>query len=306
MSRKSRYCYALLLPSLVILVAMNIYPLIYSLGVSFTDVNLASFSSEHNNVGFDNYRRLLSDAQYLRALLTTGTIVLGAVAVQFVLGMIVALLLFRFGAIGRMLLSLFLLPMMLTPIIVGIMWRLLLNYDVGLVNAIVQSIGLERHAFLGQPRTAVLSIILVDSWQWTPFMVLLLYSGLSSIPQEPIEAARIDGASSPRVFVHVVLPALRNTIALSLLIRSMDVLREYDKVFTMTYGGPGTATETVSFYIYRVGFKMFDIGYAAAGSYILLIITIAASRFMLSRLSERPYAARRTRRNVSSALGISR
>ena len=168
MSRKSRYYYALLLPSLVILVAMNIYPLIYSLGVSFTDVNLASFSSEHNNVGFDNYRRLLSDAQYLRALFTTGTIVLGAVAVQFVFGMIVALLLFRFGAIGRMLLSLFLLPMMLTPIIVGIMWRLLLNYDVGLVNAIVQSIGLERYAFLGQPRTAVLSIILVDSWQWTP------------------------------------------------------------------------------------------------------------------------------------------
>lgn len=281
---KAVYFYALILPALFILVAMNVYPLIYSLGVSFTEYDLSNFSAEPRGVWLENYGTLFRDALYLSSLVNTGLFVVGAVAVEFLFGLIVALLLYRFSRVGRVLLAIFLLPMMLTPIIVGIMWRLLLNYDVGLVNFFIELVGFHRFPLLANPSTALMAIILVDAWQWTPFMVLLLYSGLQSLPQEPLEAARIDGASSWQTFRFVTLPALRNTIAISVLIRSMDAIREYDKIYTMTYGGPGNATETVSFYIYRQGFKFFDMGYAAAGSYILLIITIISAQVLLARL----------------------
>jgi multiple sugar transport system permease protein len=124
---------------------------------------------------------------------------------------------------------------------------------------------------------------MVDVWQWTPYVLLFIYSGLQSLPLEFFEAAKIDGAASHQIFWYITLPSLKNTIFISLLIRGMDAIREYDKVFTMTYGGPGTHTETISFYIYRQGFKIFDTAYAAAASLILLVVTIVITQFIIGR-----------------------
>lgn len=285
-SRKNLYFYSLALPTLILLFCMTIYPLLYSFTISMTKYNLISFSAKRVFIGLSNYVRLFSDEFFISSSWNTGKYVFGAVVIEFTFGFGIALLLFRLKRFGKPLLTLFLLPMMLTPIIIGLMWRFMLNYDVGLVNYIVELIGFRRFPFLAEKSTSLLSIILVDAWQWTPFVVLLLYSGLQTVPVSSYEAAKIDGASEIQLIRYITLPALRHTITICLLIRGMDALREYDKVYTMTYGGPGNATETVSFYIYRQGFKFFNMGYAAAGSYLLLILTIVVAQFFLSRLQK--------------------
>jgi multiple sugar transport system permease protein len=176
--------------------------------------------------------------------------------------------------------------MMLTPIIVGLMWRFMLNYDVGLVQYIISLLGMRRFPFLADRSTALLMVVFVDIWQWTPFIILMIYSSMQGIPLEPFEAARIDGASELQVIRYIILPSLRKASILCLLIRGMDAIREYDKIFTMTSGGPGNATETLSFYIYRQGFKLFNLGYAASASYILLIVTTVIAQILLNRLKK--------------------
>jgi len=251
MVRKNLYFYILALPTLLILFCMTIYPLIYSLTVSLTNYNLTNFSAKTLFVGLSNYARLFSDQFFIGSFWNTIKYVFGTVVIEFLVGFGIALLLFRLRHFGKPLLTIFLLPMMLTPIIVGLMWRFMFNYDVGLVNYFLEFFGLRRFPFLADKSTSLLSIILVDAWQWTPFVILLLYSGLQSVPLEFFEAAKIDGASELQIVRYITLPVLRHTIFICLLIRGMDALREYDKVYTMTYGGPGTATETFSFYIYR-------------------------------------------------------
>jgi multiple sugar transport system permease protein len=160
----------------------------------------------------------------------------------------------------------------------------MLNFDAGLVQYAISLVGLHRFPFLGNRSTALFTVIFVDVWQWTPFIILLIYSTMQGIPLEPFEAARIDGASEIQVIRYIILPSLRNAAVLCLLIRGMDAIREYDKIFTMTSGGPGNSTETLSFYIYRTGFILFNLGYAASASYILLIIVTILAQLLLSRL----------------------
>lgn len=282
---KAFYPYLLALPTLIVLILMNLYPLIYSIKISLTDYNLA-FGLKPEYVGIQNFIRLFKDVLFLKSFWLTVQYVLGAVLIEFSAGLIIALLLHRLQNKGRIILTLFLLPMMLTPIIVGLMWRFMLNYDVGIVNFIIETLGLKRFPFLANQSTALFSIIIVDAWQWTPFMVLLLYSGLQSMPTDPFEAGKIDGASEFQMFRYITLPTLKPIILISLLIRGMDAFREYDKIYTMTNGGPGNCTETASFYIYRVAFKFFEVGYGAAAAFVLLVISVFVCKQFVSRLPE--------------------
>jgi multiple sugar transport system permease protein len=284
-TKKNLYFYYLILPTMVILVLMNIYPLLYSLSISLTDFNLAS-STKRTFLGLMNYAQLFRDSFFYNSFFNTGKFVILSLILELLVGFLVSLLLYYLRGLGRAFLTIFLLPMMLTPIIVGLMWRFMMNYDVGLVNYLLTLVGIKREAFLADRSTALFVVILVDVWQWTPFIVLLTYSSMQSIPLEPFEAARIDGASELQVIRYIIVPALRNAIILCLLIRGMDAIREYDKIFTMTAGGPGNATETLSFYIYRQGFKLFNLGYAAAASYILLIVTTLLAQFLLGKLQK--------------------
>jgi multiple sugar transport system permease protein len=179
--------------------------------------------------------------------------------------------------------------MMLPPVVAGVVWRLMLNSNFGAVNGTLKQIGINTDAltWTASPKLAMASVIAADVWQWTPFIFLILLAGLQAIPQEPYEAALIDGASAWQTFRHVTLPLLKPAILIALLLRTMDLLRVFDQIFILTEGGPGFATETASLYIYRTAFRFSNFGYAAAMSFVLLAITNVISVGYLRMLRTR-------------------
>jgi multiple sugar transport system permease protein len=274
--------YLLVLPATLILLLVNTFPLLYSCYISLTNYSLAN-PETNSFVGFNNFVQAFKDPMFLNSLLITVKFTLGSVFCEFSLGLLIAVLLNRLKG-GNLILGIFLLPMMITPIIVGLLWRFMLNEQTGLVNYFLARIGIERFSFLSTANSALVSIIVADLWQWTPFVILLLYSGLQALPKDPYEAAELDGATGFQKFRHITLPAMRNTMVICVLIRAMDAFREYDKVYTMTYGGPGSSTETASFYIYRQGFVFFNTGFSSALSLIMLVLTIIVVQTSIVRL----------------------
>lgn len=259
--------YLLIAPTIAVLLALTIYPLIYSIKVSF--------SSSTGTPTLQHFSRLLTDQFFLSALMHTLVYSAIALTVEFLLGLGLALLLdsqIRARNIWR---TLLLIPMMLPPVVVGVVWRLMLNSNFGAVNGTLKSFALNTEAltWTASPKLAMASVIIADVWQWTPFMFLILLAGLQAIPREPYEAALTDGSSGWQTFRHVTLPLLKPAILIALLLRTMDLLRVFDHIFILTEGGPGFATETLSLYIYRTAFRFSNFGYAAAMSFVLLIIT---------------------------------
>jgi multiple sugar transport system permease protein len=259
--------FILLAPTVAVLFALTIYPLIYSVKISL--------QGESGNWTFHNFARLISDQFFLTALVHTVIYAAIALTFEFLIGLTLALLLntrIRGRALFR---SLLLVPMMLPTVVVGVVWRLMLNSNFGAVNGTLKRFGLNTDAltWTASPKLAMATVVVADVWQWTPFMLLILLAGLQAIPQEPYEAALIDGASAWQTFRHVTLPLLKPAILIALLLRTMDLLRVFDQIFILTEGGPGFATETVSLYIYRTAFRFSNFGYAAAMSFVLLLIT---------------------------------
>jgi multiple sugar transport system permease protein len=262
--------YLLIAPAIAVLLALSIYPLLFAVKVAF---QAGSGSSARWTLA--NFARLWSDDFFLAALGHTLVYALVALTFEFLLGLGLAVLLDR-PLRGRSIFrAALLIPMMLPPVVAGVVWRLMLNPDFGAINGTLKGAGLNTDAltWTASPLLALGSVIAVDIWQWTPFMFLVLLAGLQAIPQEPYEAAMIDGASAWQTFRHVTLPLLRPAILIALLLRTMDLLRVFDQIFILTEGGPGFATETVSLYIYRAAFRFFDFGYAAAMSFVLLVLT---------------------------------
>ena len=268
--RETPLPYLLIAPTVAVLVALSIYPLIYSIRIS-----LQTGSGEAARWSLSNFARLASDKFFLEALAHTFIYAVVALTFEFLLGLGLAIMLDR-PLRGRSLFrSALLIPMMLPPVVVGVVWRLMLNPDFGAVNGTLKSAGVntESLTWTASPMLALASVIAVDIWQWTPFMFLVLLAGLQAIPQEPYEAAIVDGSSAWQTFCHVTLPLLRPAILIALLLRTMDLLRVFDQIFILTEGGPGFSTETVSLYIYRTAFRFSDFGYAAAMSFVLLLFT---------------------------------
>jgi len=258
--------YLLLAPAVLVLLLLTIYPLIYAVTVSL--------QTRAGAWTLANFTRLFADRFFLTALLQTLIYTLAALIAEFLLGLGLALLLDSQIRARNLFRSLLLIPMMLPPVVVAVIWRLIYNPNFGAINGTLKSWGLntDKLTWLASPRMALPSVILVDIWQWTPFMFLILLAGLQAIPQEPYEAALIDGSSPWQTFRHVTLPLLKPAILIALLLRTMDLLRIFDQVFILTQGGPGFATETVSLYIYKTAFRFFDFGYAAAMSFVLLVL----------------------------------
>ena len=258
--------YVLIAPAVAVLLALSIYPLIYSITVSLQVGDAWSIG---------NFTRLASDNFFLTAMAHTFVFAVAALSCEFLLGLGLALLLnsqIRGRGFFR---ATLLVPMMLPPVVAAIVWRLLLNPNFGAINGTLKEIGINTEAltWTASPSLAMMSVIAVDVWQWTPFVFLVLLAGLQAIPQEPYEAALIDGSSRWQTFWHVTLPLLKPAILIVLLLRTMDLLRVFDQIFILTEGGPGFATETISLYIYRSAFRFFDFGYAAAMSFVLLALT---------------------------------
>jgi len=277
----------LLTPALAVLLSLSIYPLIYSITIS-----LQRETADGLKWTLANFARLGSDSFFLTAMAHTFVYAAAALVFEFSIGLGLALLLntqMRGRGFFR---ATLLVPMMLPTVVVGVVWRLMLNANFGAINGTLKEFGLntESLTWTASPRLAFLSVIVVDVWQWTPFVFLVLLAGLQAIPQEPYEAALIDGSSRWQTFRHVTLPLLKPAILIALLLRTMDLLRVFDQIFILTEGGPGFATETISLYIYRTAFRFFDFGYAAAMSFVLLALTNVISTIYIRLLQTKETA----------------
>ncbi|HVF90722.1 MAG TPA: sugar ABC transporter permease [Blastocatellia bacterium] len=262
--------FLLVAPTVAVLLALSVYPLLYAIKVGF-QVGVGDAARWSGG----NFARLFGDSFFRSALLHTFSYAALALTFEFLLGLGLALLLdgpLKGRGAFR---ALLLIPMMLPPVVVGVVWRLMLNPSFGAVNGTLKSAGVDTGSltWTASPALAFISVVAVDVWQWTPFMFLVLLAGLQAIPREPYEAAMIDGASAWQTFAHITLPLLKPAMLIALLLRTMDLLRVFDQIFILTEGGPGFATETVSLYIYRTAFRFFDFGYAAAMSFALLVLT---------------------------------
>ena len=271
-------------PAFLVLFVILIYPLGYSFWLSFHDWTLYNFRTAIPFVGLGNYIQLLTNGEFFHSVGITLGFMAGAITLEFILGMGLALLinhdLWGKGVIR----SLILLPMMVTNVVIGLTWRLLFSYQFGIINYYLGVLGIAPVQWLSSPTMAMPSIIIVDVWNTTSFVTLMLLAGLQSLPDEPFEAARIDGASAWQTFRYLTLPLLRPTILVALLWRIIDTFRIFDVVYLLTAGGPARATETVSLFVYRNGFQLFNLGYASAASYLMilgmLIMAVIVTRFI--------------------------
>ncbi|MEW9835155.1 carbohydrate ABC transporter permease [Mesorhizobium marinum] len=273
----------LILPATVLVLIFLVGPFYYMAYTAMTDLSFANPDQNGAFIGLDNFRRLVrSDPIFWGSFWLTIRFVVAAVALEFVLGFFLAWLIWRFIERQRLLTTLLLVPMMLAPVAVGLIWRLLLQGDFGMVSHYLRQVGLlsQSSAVFSTPSLVMPTIIAIDVWQWTPFVTLIILAGLMSLPRSPFEAATMDGAGPWRQFVDILLPLMRPIIALVLLLRGIDAFKEFDKVFIMTGGGPGTVSELLSIYAYRVNFKHWNLGYGAAVSFMVyLVVLIMCSIF---------------------------
>lgn len=288
--REKRLGFVLLVPTLLMLVAITLYPTLYSVWISLHNMILTNPKSTPF-IGLMNYWDLLRDRDVWTSFWVTIVLVVGCVVIETILGMVLALLFNRQFKGKSILFTIFLLPVMITPIVVGLQWRYLYNGEFGALAWILKSIGVEKYSLLTFSSTALPAVMVADIWEWTPFLFLLFLAGLNSLPTEPFEAARVDGASSWRQFWDLTLPLMRRVLLIGLLLRTMDLFKMFDIVYIMTQGGPGLATETIAMRIFRLCFKFFFMGKGAALSLIVLVIIILISKQYIRIFREKEPAA---------------
>jgi multiple sugar transport system permease protein len=280
----SRWLYVL--PALIAITGVLGVPIAYALHLSF-DRKILDEPALHGFAGLHNYTAFLGEGLFWTSVENTVLLSVGAVVVQFVLGFAIALCLARPNLRGRnTYLSILLVPMLMPYVAGGLIWLMLLNPTQGIVNYLLGLVGGPTPAWLASPTLARITIILVDSWHNTAWTVFILLSGLLMLPQESLQAASIDGAGKFRTFFHITLPLMKPVILVALIIRLIASLMTFDLIYVMTGGGPGSATETLSFYIYRLGFKDLNIGEAAAASIVFLAVVIALVVLLMRMLPD--------------------
>lgn len=257
----------------MVLLAIIVFPLLFTIRVSFSSWDV--FQPGLDNIGGKNYVRVLHDARFWQSLLRLSVLTVSSVFLQYTLGFALALAVWREMRFRRVLRVLFLVPMMTTPVVMSVVWRTIFNESLGPANDLLGMIGLSV-PWLSNNVAAFISVMIVEVWQWTPFMFLLLLAGLVSLPKEPYLAAAIDGAGPVRTFWQVTFPLMAPISIGALIIRLIEASKIMDTVYVMTSGGPGTATETSSYYIYIRGLRDFQIGYSAALSLTYLVIMIVS------------------------------
>ena len=271
--------FALLLvsPALAILLLTTTFPLAFLFWNSFHSINLA-MPFLNGFVGFANYAAMLHDGEFWHALGLTAIYTVSTVVLQVVIGLGLALLVMQIPRGQWLFRIVAILPIVLAPVVVGLFWRtLLLAPNFGVVDFAAKALGFGAVNWLGSPRPALVSVIAIHTWQWTPFAFLVLLASLASLPPEIYEAARIDRAGALQRFIHITLPLIRPAIVIVVIMRAMIALSAFAAIFAATGGGPGTATEILNLYAYRTSFVKLDFGYGSALAVALLIITLLVS-----------------------------
>ena len=273
--------YFLLAPAIVALAAVSVYPLFYGIRASLEQYR---YGREVGFAGLDNYRAVYHDETFWEALRVTLKFVVLAVTIETVLGLLLALLVARELRFAGSIRVGLILPMTIAPVVVGVIWRLLYASDIGVVNPLFSAVGLEEPDVLAHTTSAFVGLVVVDVWEWTPLLFLILLAGVQGLPQEPLEAARVDGAGTMRVFFDHTLPLLRPVLLVAIVLRTIDAIGTFDQVFVLTRGGPGTATQLISIYGYNTAFRFSQYGQAAAMLLSLLafmsILMVVAIRLM--------------------------
>jgi len=278
---------AFLMPAVILILLLSIFPLIFSFVLAFMSWDLSRLEGGAYFIGLGNFITLVKDARFWNTARVSLIFVVGAVTLEYGLGLGVAMLLNQQIRFRRFFLVAFLLPMMLTPAAVAYAGRMLFNEGMGPINDIIQLLGGPQIPWFSNRLLALPSLMLLDAWEWTPFMMIVLFAGLQSLPPEVDEAARVDGANSWQLFRHITFPMLAPVSITAVLIRGLEAFKLFDIVTVMTGGGPGTATEPVTLYAYLVGMKNGNLGYASAIAYALLVMIIIFSMVFLNSLRRR-------------------
>lgn len=285
LDRANRPWFFMILPTFVMLFLISIYPTIYTLFNSLFSWNYLR-PLRKSFVGLGNFVQLFQDSLFRDAVCNTLVLVFFAVVSEFLIGLIAALLIDTDLRGFRIIRGLLLIPTMITPVVAALMWLLMYNTDFGILRYLLEAVNIRAPIWLADPKWALFSVLLVDVWQWTPFVILLLLAGLKSIPDEIFEAATVDGANNVQMLFFVIFPCLRQIMLVVLLIRTMDALKFFDPIYVLTKGGPGSCTETVSFFVYRQGFRFFEVGYGSAAAILVLVLISLISRGLIRTLGQ--------------------
>lgn len=270
-----------LAPALIFLSITALFPLLYSLYLSFFKLKLNLPNQVPSFVGLENYVRMFTDSMLHTSTLNTILFAVISVALEVVLGLMLAMILCSDKMWARVVTSLFMIPMIMAPVAIGTMWRMMLDGTTGVINYLLSFLGVAPIQWLSNATMAKIAVLLVNVWQLTPWVAIICVAGLKALPSECIQAALVDGATPRQIFWRVVLPLVKPVLIIVVMMRFTDAFKVFDTIYTMTNGGPGTATKMLPNYIYEQGLKYYDAGYTAALAIIFVLTMTLVSMFFL-------------------------
>ncbi len=265
-------------PALVVTVAVILFPWLFTLYMSLHDWPLVG---ERSFVGLENYWKLAGDSRFLEAAWHTLYFTTLAVILPVIFGILAAVVFHREFPLRGFLRTVFMMPMMATPVAIALVWTMVFHPQLGVLNYLLSLVGLPPQLWVFAPGTVIPSLVLVEVWQWTPLVMLIVLGGLASLPTEPYEAAVIDGASAWQMFRHITWPLVLPFVMVAVVLRGIDALKAFDTIFVITQGGPGTASETINIYLYLQAFAFYNIGYASAVVVVFFVIVAVLSLVLL-------------------------
>jgi multiple sugar transport system permease protein len=266
------------LPAVIVVAAVIVFPWVFTIWMSFHEWTLGG---ARGFVGFANYARLPNDPRFVESVLRTILYTAAAVTLPVVLGTAAALVFQREFPLRGLMRGVFILPMMATPVAIALVWTMMFNPQLGVLNYLLSLVGIPPQLWVFHPLTVIPSLVLVETWQWTPLVMLIVLGGLATIPAEPYESAEIDGASALQRFRFITLPMVAPFLMVAVIIRTIDALKSFDIIFAITQGGPGNASETINLYLYSVAFAYYDIGYGSAIAVVFFALIVLLSLVLL-------------------------
>ena len=266
---------AALTPAVVIVLVLTAWPIANLLRMSVSTITFTRDGAQFAFTPMENFARLAGDGLFLTNLWTTVVFVVVSVSIEMVLGFLLALMVSGVPRGKALVRTLMILPVLVPPVAIGSMWKMVYNYDFGILNQALGLVGLGPVGWLSDPTIALWSVVLVDVWHWTPFVFLILFAGIEGLPRDVIEAARVDGATTWQIVRKIVLPLMAPAIAVAFIFRSIMAFKVFDQIFLLTSGGPGTTTEVVSLRLYHVFFHQNQLGYGALLSLVIILAVIA-------------------------------
>ena len=279
----NRFGIGMLTPTLIVLLVMTAYPLIFTFVYSFTDYNYLKGTENASFVLFDNYVSLFKNGYFQQAVWNTIKFTILAVVLEMALGLLIAVFVNSLKRGQKIMRTLLLLPYLLPAVTVALSWRMMLSANYGIINQFLKGLGLPEFNWFMDTKTAFGTILLIDVWQNVPFVFLLLYASLQSVSENQYEAARIDGAGFFQQFWYITLPNIKGSLALCALLRTIDTFRLFEKVNVLTGGGPAGTTTTITQFLYTYGIKSLDFGFGSAGAIVMTLLVLILSSFYIKR-----------------------